>query len=112
MACALTPGRLFFLAADLLLPALSSDGEDGDDNDNGILFDLGDFEIAVRFVRPGPLAMRAAGARVERLRAAEDRRATGRARTPWKQDHVDATRARRAGKVYRVELDALDVIED
>ena len=66
----------------------------------------------MRFVRPGPSAVRAAGARVERLRAAEDRRATGRARTPWKRDHVDATGAMRAGKVYSDGFDALDVIED
>ncbi len=76
------------------------------------MFDLENFKIAMGFVHPGPSAVRAAGTRVERLWAAEDHWATGRAKTPWKRDYVYAMGAKRERKVNRVGLDMFDAIRD
>ncbi len=95
------------------------------------MFDIGGgYKVAIHFADPGPREVDEARGRVDRLRRDNERRATRRARTPWRRDRAPmplpaAATPGRAGvvamaaamtaatkRVYEVGVDALDVVKD
>jgi len=105
------PGRLFMR---MLLANDYNDDDDRKNNDNNkeLAFELGDFRIAIRYTHVDPHSLQQAWEQVDRLRAAENQKATRRARTPWKRDYATPPASKIMGKVYTIGEDTLDIVED